>query len=74
VGATLTLAFALPGQIMMSQIVTDGGHQHSMQSEVLIDDSIPNDHTFPKELKIIYEGPKEHMNSITRLFRSRDQC
>jgi len=74
VGATLTLTFALPEQITMSRIVTDGGHQHSMQSEVLIDDSIPNLHTFPKELKIIYQGPKEHINSIIGLFQSRDQC
>jgi len=37
VGATLTLPFALPGQITMNR---DGGHQHSMQSELLIDDSI----------------------------------
>jgi len=74
VGATLTIPFALPGQITMSRVVTDGGHQHSMQSEVLIDDSIPNDHTFPKELEIIYEGSEEHINFITGLFRSRDQC
>ena len=59
---------------MMSQIITDRGHQHSMQSEVLIDGSIPNDHTFPKELKIIYEGLQEDINSITGLFRSGDQC
>jgi len=74
VGATLTLPFALPGQITMSRIVTDGGHQHSMQSEVLIDDSIPNLHTFPTELKIFDEGLEEHINSITGLFRSGDQC
>ena len=73
-GATLTLSFALPGEITMSRIVTDGGHQHSMQSEVLIDDSIPNLHTFPKELKIFEEGLEEHINSITGLFRSGDQC
>jgi len=73
-GATLTIPFALPGQITMSRIVTDGGHQHSMQSEVLIDDSISNLHTMPKELKIIYEGLQEDINSITGLFRSRDQC
>jgi hypothetical protein len=54
VGATLTLPFALPGQITMSWIIIDGGHQHSMQTQALIDDSIPNLHTFPKELKIIY--------------------
>ena len=57
----------------MSWIIIDGGHQHSMQTEALIDDSIPNLHTFPKELKIIYEGPEEDINSITGLFRSRDQ-
>jgi len=74
VGATLTLPFALPGQITMSRIVTDGGHQHSMQSEVLIDDSIPNLHTIQKELKIFDEGLEEHINSITGLFRSGDQC
>ena len=74
VGATLTLHFALSGQITMSRIVTDGGRQHSMQSEVLIDDSIPNLHTFPKELKIFDEGLEEHNNSITELFRSGDQC
>ena len=56
----------------MNRIVTDGGHQHSMQSEVLIDDSIPNLHTLPKELKIIYEGLEEDINFITGLFRSRD--
>jgi len=58
----------------MSRIVTDGGHQHSMQSEVIIDDSIPNLHSFPKELKIFEEGLEEHINSITGLFRSRNQC
>ena len=73
-GATLTLPFALPGQIMISRVITDGGHQYSIQSELLIDDSIPNLHTFPKELKIIYEGPEEDINSITGLFQSRDQC
>ena len=52
----------------MSRIVTDGGHQHSMQSEVLIDDSIPNLHTIPKELKIFDEGLEEHINFITGLF------
>ena len=72
-GATLILPFALPGQITMSWIVTDGGHQHSMQSEVLIDDSIPNLHTLPKELKIIYEGLEKDINFITGLFRSGDQ-
>ena len=72
-GATLTIPFALPEQITMSRVVTDGGHQHSMQSEVLIDDSIPNLHTLPKELKIIYEGLEEDINFITGLFRSRDQ-
>jgi len=55
-------------------IVTDGGHQHSMQSEVLIDDSISNPHTFPKELKIIYEGLEEDINSIIGLFQFGDQC
>jgi len=74
VGATLTLPFALPGQITMSWIVTDGVHQHSVQSEVLIDDSIPNLHTFPKELKIFDEGLEEHINSITGLFWCGDQC
>jgi len=72
-GATLTIPFALPGQITMSRVVTDGGHQHSMQSSVLIDDSIPNLHTLPKELKIIYEGLEEDINFITGLFRSGDQ-
>jgi hypothetical protein len=58
----------------MSRIVTDGGHQHNMQNEVLIDDSIPNLHTLSKELKIFYEGLEEDINSITGLFWSRDQC
>ena len=79
-GATLTLSFALPRQITMSRIITDGGHQHSMQSEVLIDDNIPNLHTFPKELKIFDEGwrntsilspgcfgPETNIDSITYL-------
>ena len=57
----------------MSRVVTDGGHQHSMQSEVLIDDIIPNLHTLTKELKIIYEGLEEDINFITGLFRSGDQ-
>jgi len=73
-GATLTLSFALPGEITMSRIVTDGGHQHSIQSEVLIDDSIPNLHTLPKELKIFYEGLEEDINSIIGLFQFGDQC
>ena len=72
-GATLTIPFGLPGQITMSRVVTDGGHQHIMQSEVLIDDSIPNLHTLPKELKIIYEGLEEDINFVTGLFRSGDQ-
>ena len=70
----MTLPFALPGQITMSRIVTDGGHQYSMQSEVLVDDSIPNLHTLPKELKIIYEGLEEDINFITGLFRPGGQC
>ena len=74
VGATLTLPFALLGQITMSRIVIDGVHQHNMQSEVLIDDSIPNLHTILKELKIFDERLEEHINSITGLFRSGDQC
>ena len=56
--------------VRMSRIVTNGGHQHNMQSVVLIDDIIPNLHTFPKELKIFDEGLEEHINSINGLFRS----
>ena len=61
-------SLALPGQITMSRIVTDGGHQHCMQNEVLIDNSIPNLHTFPKELKIFDEGGGQRRRRKTAIY------